>query len=116
MDARKTSDLGNKEILARNLQNYLDLAHKTRNDLAKDLGFKYTTVSNWLQADRYPRIEWLHKEPPRRAALIFCDYLQLLAFSLQAAIINCVMLMPAISAAALISSFVPLGTLIVIFS
>lgn len=57
MDARKTSDLGNKEILARNLQNYLDLAHKTRNDLAKDLGFKYTTVSNWLQAERYPRID-----------------------------------------------------------
>ena len=29
MDARKNSDLGNKEILARNLQNYLDLARKT---------------------------------------------------------------------------------------
>ena len=51
------SDLGNKRIMASNLQYYMDLYGKTRNDLVNDLGFKYTTVSNWLQAEKYPRID-----------------------------------------------------------
>lgn len=49
--------LGNKEVMARNIQHYLDLNHKDRNDLCRDLGFKYTTVSNWLQGVKYPRID-----------------------------------------------------------
>ena len=51
------SDLGNKQVMAQNIQYYLDLNHKDRNDLVKDLGLKYTTISNWLQAERYPRID-----------------------------------------------------------
>lgn len=51
------NNLGNKETMAENIQYYLDLHHKDRSDLCRDLGFKYTTVSNWLQAVKYPRID-----------------------------------------------------------
>ena len=51
------NNLGNKETMAENIQYYLDLRHKDRNDLCRDLGFKYTTVSNWLQGTKYPRID-----------------------------------------------------------
>ena len=51
------NNLGNKEIMARNIQHYLDINGKDRNDLCRDLGFKYTTVSNWLQGVKYPRID-----------------------------------------------------------
>lgn len=51
------NNLGNKETMAENIQYYLDLNGKERNDLCRDLGFKYTTVSNWLQGVKYPRID-----------------------------------------------------------
>ncbi|MGI5970750.1 MAG: helix-turn-helix domain-containing protein [Oscillospiraceae bacterium] len=51
------SGLGNKRIMADNIQYYLDRAEKTRADLCRDLGFKYSTVSEWLMARRYPRID-----------------------------------------------------------
>lgn len=49
--------LGNKKVMAKNIQHYLELNGKDRNDLCRDLGFKYTTVANWLQGERYPRID-----------------------------------------------------------
>lgn len=51
------NNLGNKEIMAKNIQYYLDLKGKDRNEMCRDLGFKYTTVSNWLQGVKYPRID-----------------------------------------------------------
>lgn len=51
------NNLGNKEIMAKNIQHYLNIKGKDRNDLCRDLGFKYTTVSNWLQGVKYPRID-----------------------------------------------------------
>lgn len=51
------NNLGNKSVMAENIQYYLDLNHKERADLCRDLGFKYTTVSNWLQGVKYPRID-----------------------------------------------------------
>jgi len=51
------NNLGNKETMAENIQYYLDRQHKDRSDLCRDLGFKYTTVSNWLQGTKYPRID-----------------------------------------------------------
>lgn len=43
--------------MAKNIQYYLDLHNKERSDLCRDLGFKYTTVCNWLQGVKYPRID-----------------------------------------------------------
>lgn len=51
------SDLGNKQIMADNILYYMNLNGKTRNDLCRDLGFKYTTVTGWLTAEKYPRID-----------------------------------------------------------
>lgn len=51
------NSLGNKEIMAKNIQYYLDKKGIDRNDMCRDLNFKYTTVSNWLQGVKYPRID-----------------------------------------------------------
>ena len=51
------SDLGNKEILAENLKYYMELNHKDRNDIARDLDIPYTTITSWLKAEFYPRID-----------------------------------------------------------
>lgn len=46
-----------KEIMAANLRKYLDRAGKTQTDLAKDLNIPEMTVSNWMKAKTYPRID-----------------------------------------------------------
>lgn len=49
--------LGNKEIFAKNLKRYIEQSGKDRRDLANTWGFKYSTVSEWLNAKKYPRID-----------------------------------------------------------
>ena len=49
--------LGNKEIMAKNIQYYLDLNGKTRNEICKDLGIKYSTFTDWFNGNTYPRID-----------------------------------------------------------
>lgn len=51
------SDLGNKEIFAKNLQYYMSINKKDRNDLARDLNLPYTTITSWCKGDFYPRID-----------------------------------------------------------
>ena len=51
------NDLGNKEIFAKNLKYYMTINNKTRNDICKDLGFKYTTFTDWINGNTYPRID-----------------------------------------------------------
>lgn len=51
----------NKAILASNIQYYLDLKGKERQEMAKDLGFNYSTVCNWFQGVKYPRIDKIEK-------------------------------------------------------
>lgn len=51
------NDLGNKEIFAKNLKYYMTINNKTRNDICKDLGFKYTTFTDWYNGNIYPRID-----------------------------------------------------------
>lgn len=51
------SDLGNKEIFAKNLAMYMTRYNKTRNDISKILNVPYTTVRDWLKARTYPRID-----------------------------------------------------------
>lgn len=51
------SNLGNKEIMARNIKRLMELNGKDRNDVCKDLGFKYTTFTDWINANTYPRID-----------------------------------------------------------
>lgn len=51
------SDLGNKEIMAQNIQRLMDKHGKDRNDICRDLGFKYTTFTDWINGNTYPRID-----------------------------------------------------------
>ncbi len=51
------SDMGNREIMAKNILYYMDKHHKTRLDVCHDLGFRYTTFCDWIHAKTYPRID-----------------------------------------------------------
>lgn len=51
------SELGNKEIMAKNIRRYMELKGKDRNKICKDLGFKYTTFTDWINGNTYPRID-----------------------------------------------------------
>ena len=47
----------NKEILAENLNYYMVQKHVDRYQLCEALNFKYSTVSEWLSAKKYPRMD-----------------------------------------------------------
>lgn len=49
--------LRNKEIFSKNLKYYMKLNDKKRNDICKDLGFKYTTFTDWYKGNIYPSID-----------------------------------------------------------
>lgn len=51
------SDLGNKEIFAKNLNYYMTINKKDRNDIVRDLEQPYTTVTGWCKGEFYPRID-----------------------------------------------------------
>lgn len=51
------SDLGNKETMAKNIQYYMDKYEKTRQDMCDALGVKYTTFTDWVKGNSYPRID-----------------------------------------------------------
>lgn len=46
----------NKQILARNIKIYMNRKGVTIQMMCDDLGFKYTTVMDWIKAVTYPRI------------------------------------------------------------
>ncbi|HEM3529058.1 TPA: helix-turn-helix transcriptional regulator [Streptococcus suis] len=49
--------LGNKEVMSKNLKFYMDKKGVDRNQLCADLDLKYMTVSDWINAKTYPRID-----------------------------------------------------------
>lgn len=51
------SNLGNKETMSKNIQYYMELNKKTRQDICDALGFKYSTLTDWINANTYPRID-----------------------------------------------------------
>jgi transcriptional regulator with XRE-family HTH domain len=51
------SDLGNKAIMAENIQRLMDSRGIDRNKICSDLGFKYTTFTDWVKGNTYPRID-----------------------------------------------------------
>lgn len=51
------SSLGNKEILSRNLKYYIERSGKDRRELADIWGFPYSTVTEWINGRKYPRID-----------------------------------------------------------
>lgn len=51
------SVIGNKAILSKNLKKYIALSGKDRKELAEIWGFPYSTVSEWVNGRKYPRID-----------------------------------------------------------
>ncbi|HEM3620849.1 TPA: helix-turn-helix transcriptional regulator [Streptococcus suis] len=49
--------LGNKEVVSNNLKYYMNKKGVDRNQLCSDLDLKYMTVSDWINAKTYPRID-----------------------------------------------------------
>ena len=49
--------LGNKEIMAKNIQFYMNKYGKSRQDMCEALGVKYTTFTDWVKGNSYPRID-----------------------------------------------------------
>ena len=55
------SNLGNKETMGKNIQYYLDLNRKTRQEICSALDLKYSTFTDWINANTYPRIDKIEK-------------------------------------------------------
>lgn len=53
----KVSALGNKAIFSKNLKRYIDQSGKDRRELANTWGFPYSTVTEWVNGKKYPRID-----------------------------------------------------------
>ena len=49
--------LRNKEVMSNNLKYYMNKKGVDRNQLCSDLDLKYMTVSDWINAKTYPRID-----------------------------------------------------------
>ena len=51
------SDLGNKEIFAKNLRYYMNYYEKDRISICDELHIPYTTFADWHNGITYPRID-----------------------------------------------------------
>lgn len=51
------NNLGNKGTMAKNILYYMDINGKTRQDMCDALGVKYTTFTDWVKGNTYPRID-----------------------------------------------------------
>lgn len=51
------SDLGNKEVLAENLNRLLEAEGLNAKDFSGRINVPYTTVLDWINAKTYPRID-----------------------------------------------------------
>lgn len=51
------SDLGNKEVMSKNLKYYIERSGKDRRELAEIWGFPYSTITEWINGKKYPRID-----------------------------------------------------------
>lgn len=51
------SNIGNKETMSKNLRYYIERSGQDRKTLAKLWGFPYSTVTDWINGNKYPRID-----------------------------------------------------------
>lgn len=52
-----SNNFGNKQTMANNIQYYMKMYNKNRNDMCEALNIKYSTFSDWINAKKYPRID-----------------------------------------------------------
>lgn len=51
------SNLGNKETMSKNIRLQMDLHEVSRKELCDAIGVKYTTLTDWINGNTYPRID-----------------------------------------------------------
>ena len=51
------SNIGNKEIFAKNLTYYLSVCGKEQKEVAEDIGVPTSTFNEWTKGKKYPRID-----------------------------------------------------------
>ena len=51
------SNIGNKEVFARNLAKYLHRSGKSQREMAEIVGVSSSTFNEWMKAKKYPRID-----------------------------------------------------------
>ena len=51
------SNIGNKETMSKNLKYYIEKSGKDRKTLSEIWGFPYSTVTDWINGKKYPRID-----------------------------------------------------------
>lgn len=56
-----TNDLGNKEVMARNIKRFLEEQGYTRNELSELLKVSYSSLQDWLHCRTYPRIDKIER-------------------------------------------------------
>lgn len=49
--------LGNKEVMAKNIKKYMKIKGVDRKEMSKALKVSYSTLSDWINAKTYPRID-----------------------------------------------------------
>ena len=55
------SDIGNKEIFAKNLSYYIEKHGKEQKEIAEVIGVAPSTFNNWVKGNKYPRIDKIEK-------------------------------------------------------
>lgn len=51
------SDVGNREVFAKNLSYYIERSGKTQKELALKWGIATSTLNNWVMGKKYPRMD-----------------------------------------------------------
>ncbi len=51
------TDLGNKEILSKNIKKYMEIKGVDRLAIADSTGISYTTLTDWINGNNYPHID-----------------------------------------------------------
>jgi len=53
--------VANKNVLSKNLKKYIAKAGKDRGQIAEELGLSYSTLTDWVNGKKYPRIDNIEK-------------------------------------------------------
>jgi repressor LexA len=61
MKIENDSNLGNKKVLAENLEYYLNKYDMQKKELAQRIGVGQSTVTDWCKARAYPRMDKVQK-------------------------------------------------------
>ena len=51
----------NKDVLSKNLKKYISKSGKDRSQIAEDLELSYSTLTDWINGKKYPRINNVEK-------------------------------------------------------